>query len=159
MVINPIVGAYLPIIRIPYWRWGRPSFRPWHLMILPTGCRYHRVDRMPECAWKRCGKMCGGMNRVWTMIWWHVLSNDFRYTCFCKKLPEPELNPHWPPGCKVVFWIWLVKIQSSKFQISFYIVARRQMFRLARQGFWPIFRTSGASTRKSLPPPFFEVGS
>ena len=29
------------------------------------GCRYHRVDRLPD------------------------------YTCFCKKLPEPELNPHW----------------------------------------------------------------
>ncbi|CAK9103114.1 Transcriptional repressor NF-X1 homolog [Durusdinium trenchii] len=29
------------------------------------GCRYHRVERMPE------------------------------YTCYCKKVPEPELNPHW----------------------------------------------------------------
>eukprot|EP00435_Cladocopium_sp_Y103_P019068 s266_g4.t1 len=36
------------------------------------GCRYHRVDLMPK------------------------------YSCYCKKLDEPELNPHWPPG-KVSF--------------------------------------------------------
>ncbi|CAJ1461055.1 unnamed protein product, partial [Effrenium voratum] len=37
------------------------------------GCRYNWVDRMPE------------------------------YTCYCKKVPEPELNPHW--------WAMLIKQQ------------------------------------------------
>ena len=35
MVINPIVGVYMPIPRIPYYRWDdHPEyreFRPWHI--------------------------------------------------------------------------------------------------------------------------------
>ena len=96
MVINPIIGFYIPNIRIPFKRWDDhpqyKEFRPWHIFIdvlesltYPPG-NNHISDQKRNIINSKFAfnskqeYPTGSMYGIFTYIWLIFLSNVGKYT-------------------------------------------------------------------------------